>query len=209
MKNRLTAIAMTGALMSTFVLVPMVSVVAKPISRQLVAQTQTGKNLQNLPVTGSIQEDDDDDEGTFRGTVSITEFKYVNGQLLVSGVIIGRVTSDDETTKINKVFTDVPARLTDEVPPTLTDDDDEDDEDYRQKQLVCDILFLFVGPIFLDVLGLQVNLLPIVLDINAVSGPGNLLGNLLCALVGLLDEVPLRVTEIENTITQINDILPG
>ena len=52
---------------------------------------------------------------------------------------------------------------------------------------VCDILFLDIGPIFLEVLGLEVDLSEIVLDINAVAGPGNLLGNLLCALVGLLD----------------------
>jgi hypothetical protein len=51
----------------------------------------------------------------------------------------------------------------------------------------CDILFLDIGPIFLDLLGLQVDLSQIVLDINAVPGAGNLLGNLLCAVVGLLD----------------------
>lgn len=51
----------------------------------------------------------------------------------------------------------------------------------------CDILFLDLGPIFLDVLGLTVDLSEVVLDVNAVSGAGNLLGNLLCAVTGLLD----------------------
>lgn len=51
----------------------------------------------------------------------------------------------------------------------------------------CEILNLDLGPIFLDLLGLQIDLSPIELDITAVSGPGNLLGNLLCAVAGLLD----------------------
>jgi len=37
------------------------------------------------------------------------------------------------------------------------------------------------------VLGLQVDLSRVVLDITAIQGAGNLLGNLLCAVAGLLD----------------------
>ena len=51
----------------------------------------------------------------------------------------------------------------------------------------CDILNLVLGPLDLDLLGLQVHLDRVVLDIVAVSGAGNLLGNLLCAVAGLLD----------------------
>jgi hypothetical protein len=51
----------------------------------------------------------------------------------------------------------------------------------------CDILFLDIGPISLDLLGLTLDLSRITLDINAVPGAGNLLGNLLCAVAGLLD----------------------
>jgi hypothetical protein len=51
----------------------------------------------------------------------------------------------------------------------------------------CPILHLDLGPLFLDLLGLQVDLSQVVLDIGAQPGPGNLLGNLLCAVTGLLD----------------------
>jgi hypothetical protein len=51
----------------------------------------------------------------------------------------------------------------------------------------CDVLNLVLGPLDLDVLGLQVHLKRVVLDIVAVSGAGNLLGNLVCAVAGLLD----------------------
>ena len=51
----------------------------------------------------------------------------------------------------------------------------------------CDILHLVLGPLDLDLLGLKVHLDRIVLNIDAEPGPGNLLGNLLCAVAGLLD----------------------
>lgn len=55
----------------------------------------------------------------------------------------------------------------------------------------CDILNLVLGPLDLNVLGLEIRLQRVVLDIVAVAGAGNLLGNLLCAVAGLLDGSPL------------------
>ncbi|MBX0295008.1 hypothetical protein [Haloarcula nitratireducens] len=51
----------------------------------------------------------------------------------------------------------------------------------------CPVLDLELGPLFLDLLGLEVSLSEITLDLTAVAGSGNLLGNLLCAVAGLLD----------------------
>ena len=51
----------------------------------------------------------------------------------------------------------------------------------------CDILTLNLGPLDLDLLGLRVALDPVNLLIEAIPGAGNLLGNLLCGVVGLLD----------------------
>lgn len=69
----------------------------------------------------------------------------------------------------------------------------------------CDVLNLVLGPLALDVLGLQVDLNKVVLKIVAVSGAGNLLGNLLCAVVGLLDAGGLlpQVANILNSILAI------
>lgn len=55
----------------------------------------------------------------------------------------------------------------------------------------CPILHLDLGPLDLNLLGLRVQLNQVVLDVTAVPGPGNLLGNLLCAVAGLLDSVNL------------------
>ena len=51
----------------------------------------------------------------------------------------------------------------------------------------CEVLNLVLGPLDLNLLGLQVHLDQVVLNITAVPGAGNLLGNLLCAVAGLLD----------------------
>jgi hypothetical protein len=51
----------------------------------------------------------------------------------------------------------------------------------------CGILNLVLAPLDLDLLGLQVHLDRVVLNVVAQSGAGNLLGNLLCAVTGLLD----------------------
>jgi hypothetical protein len=67
----------------------------------------------------------------------------------------------------------------------------------------CQILFLDVGPIFLDLLGLEVSLDPIVLDITAVPGAGNLLGNLLCAVAGLLDGPGNPLNAITNLLNRL------
>jgi hypothetical protein len=55
----------------------------------------------------------------------------------------------------------------------------------------CNILNLVLGPLDLNILGLRIQLNQVKLDITAVPGAGNLLGNLLCAVAGLLDGTPL------------------
>ena len=61
----------------------------------------------------------------------------------------------------------------------------------QQQPASCPILHLDLGPLDLNLLGLTVHLNEVVLDVTAVPGPGNLLGNLLCAIAGLLDNVDL------------------
>jgi hypothetical protein len=73
----------------------------------------------------------------------------------------------------------------------------------------CDILNLVLGPLDLNVLGLEIHLNRVVLDIIAVPGPGNLLGNLLCAVAGLLDGGPLAglLGQLIGLLNQILDAL--
>jgi len=72
----------------------------------------------------------------------------------------------------------------------------------------CDIVNLVLGPLDLNILGLEVHLNQVVLDIIGTTGAGNLLGNLLCAVAGLLDG-GAALGQIANLLNQILAILNG
>ncbi|GAB2929559.1 hypothetical protein GCM10027047_27760 [Rhodococcus aerolatus] len=55
----------------------------------------------------------------------------------------------------------------------------------------CTVLHLVLGPLDLNLLGLAIVLQQVTLDIVAVPGPGNLLGNLLCGIVNLIPAPPV------------------
>ncbi len=127
-----------------------------------------GDSLAALPVSGALS-----DGGTFDGTMSVTGFSLNDaGEMVVDGVLDGTATTSDGSTQeiTNQAFSTT-ADLTSGA----------------RGGIVCDILQLDLGPLNLDLLGLTVDLSAIDLDINAVPGDGNLLGNLLCAVAGLLD----------------------
>lgn len=74
----------------------------------------------------------------------------------------------------------------------------------------CPILNLDIGAINLNLLGLVVTTAPIHLNITAVSGPGNLLGNLLCTVAHLLDNPGGALGNLLNRIAGLlNQILGG
>jgi hypothetical protein len=80
----------------------------------------------------------------------------------------------------------------------------------QQSTGTCEILDLVLGPLHLDLLGLVVDLNQVHLTITAESGPGNLLGNLLCAIAGLLDGptgVNAILTQIAALLNQLLGIL--
>lgn len=114
------------------------------------------------PITGTIA-----NGGTLNGVLSITSFAVRNGQLVANGTLTGTLTDAAGT-----VIGTVDQAVT--LPLTVSGGS-------------CTILHLTLGPIDLNLLGLRVTTNQIVLDITAQSGPGNLLGNLLCAVAHLLD----------------------
>jgi hypothetical protein len=73
----------------------------------------------------------------------------------------------------------------------------------------CPVLNLVLGPLDLNLLGLVVHLDRVVLNIVAQSGAGNLLGNLLCAVAGLLDGSQLGglLGQLSNLLNSILGIL--
>jgi hypothetical protein len=70
----------------------------------------------------------------------------------------------------------------------------------------CDVLNLVLGPLHLDLLGLVVDLNQVVLDLTAQPGAGNLLGNLLCGILGLLD-LPGAIAAVTQLLGNLNTLL--
>ena len=105
--------------------------------------------------------------GTFTGVFTLSRFVVRNGQVAAVGTLTGTVTNAAGAT-IGAIVRTVTLSLI-----TIS--------------ATCDILHLELGPIDLDLLGLVVHVDKIVIDIDAQSGPGNLLGNLLCAVANLLN----------------------
>jgi len=79
----------------------------------------------------------------------------------------------------------------------------------QQPGAACQILHLEIGPLDLNLLGLRVQTNRIVVDITAVPGPGNLLGNLLCGIAGLLDDDVLNLNALLGLLNQLNGLLPN
>jgi hypothetical protein len=118
---------------------------------------------------------------TFTGTFTLTRFVDTQDGVAAVGLLTGVATPTGGTPTSIVQTVVVPAEVemltsapgdvgTQQIGPTA-----------------CGILHLDLGPLFLDLLGLQVDLSRVVLDIAAQRGAGNLLGNLLCAILGLLD----------------------
>lgn len=103
-----------------------------------------------------------------------------NGKVFVRGLIHGVVHNTDGSTRTFDVLRTRRVMTIEGVPVRAR-------TQAAALAPACDILNLVLGPLDLDLLGLQVHLDKIVLNIVAQSGAGNLLGNLLCAVAGLLD----------------------
>jgi hypothetical protein len=139
-----------------------------------MAQTKTTSPLA-VPVVGS------GGGAVFTGTFQLQKFATDQGQLVASGLLTGLVTTaTGVTTSVARTVT-IPAAIGDTS---------------------CQILHLDLGPLSLDVLGLQIDLSRIILDITAQAGAGNLLGNLLCAVANLLND-PTGLARLLNSILDL------
>ena len=125
----------------------------------------------------------------FSGTLTITRFANVGGAVKALGTIAGTATTAQGPVPVFRTVA-LPVQVGGATAQQVT------------AQAVCDILHLELGPLDLDLLGLVVHLDRVVLDIDAQSGPGNLLGNLLCAVTGLLDN-PSGLAQLLNQILAI------
>jgi len=83
----------------------------------------------------------------------------------------------------------------------------EDAEDVYQDEEVAGVLHLDLDGLFLDLLGLEVNLNPVTLDVSARPGENNLLGNLLAAVSGLFDGSGGMLEKAESLLSKPGKLL--
>jgi hypothetical protein len=149
-----------------------------------------------IPVRGQVLKNGEP-WGKFKGNVINPTVTYnaVAQTLRIDGRLVGTATRADGavTREISKRFNKA-AELSSAA----------NAGDVTTQQRRCQILFLDIRPIFVDLLGLQISLSRITLDITAVEGAGNLLGNLLCGLVSILDpREPLANADLAQFLNQL------
>jgi hypothetical protein len=132
------------------------------------AQIRIGGSGIGVPVAGSGP------GATFAGTLVIQRFARVANQIVAIGVV-------------NGVLTDTSSGVTSNVIRQVRVPLDTSGAGDVSVAAICSVLSLVLGPLDLNLLGLLVHLDQVVLNIDAESGPGNLLGNLLCAVTNLLN----------------------
>jgi hypothetical protein len=114
-----------------------------------------------IPVTGTTSKG-----GKFAGNFSVRQFAVVDNQIVAVGTLTGTI-QNGVGAVIGTVLKTISLLV-------------------NFNGATCDILHLELGPLDLNLLGLQVHLDKIVLDIDA-DPTGGLLGSLLCAVANLLN----------------------
>jgi hypothetical protein len=130
----------------------------------------------SVPVTGTTSKG-----GKFAGTFAIKQFSVVNNQIVAVGTLTGTI-QNGVGNVIGTILKTISMIVT-------------------FNGATCDILHLELGPLDLDLLGLQVHLDKVVLDITA-DPSGGLLGSLLCAVANLLNTNG-ALSDIANLLNQI------
>jgi hypothetical protein len=132
------------------------------------AQTSTTPLTKTVKMTGTAK-----NGKKFKGTYTIKRFTHRGSKLYAVGTLKGRL----KGRRVTKNNVRIPASLARpasaaQIPPTPN---------------ACQILNLTLQPIDLNLLGLRLRTSRIDLRLEGVPGAGNLLGNLLCGITGILD----------------------
>ena len=171
-----------------------------------------GQSL-SFDVAGPMTNSAGDVVANFAGTMRVTKFGFdqAANKLTVTGILNGTATYVDGTTPPvsivdQLVTTTATLKKGAETASMSTGSRYQFASSMYSFTATCGILLLDLGPLHLDLLGLVVDLNEVILNITAESGANNLLGNLLCALTGLLD-IGGAIAAITSIIDSINNLL--
>jgi len=190
-KSSFVAAVVVVAILGLFVVAP--SATSAPST---LASTHATK-FTNIPVAGTTASGQ-----SFHGTMNITRFAAPGGTLSAVGTITGVV--KNASGAVTRSVINAPATIPVEMGAAST-------SAAAQTSATCNVLHLVLGPLDLNLLGLHVHLNQVVLDITAVRGPGQLLGNLLCAIAHLLDGTGLSgvLAQLLTAVTRVLSLMQG
>ena len=146
----------------------------------------------------------------FKGTYKIDRFTTRNGKLIAVGTLKGTMRKRGATLRVTRKNVKMPASVAG-AGAAKTAKASQQPLPPLPPGASCQVLALNLGPINLNLLGLVVRTNEIQLRIDAVQGPGNLLGNLLCGITGILNpqgaiaNTPLgQLTQILNALLALS-----
>jgi hypothetical protein len=151
------------------------AILAGGLTEAIAKRRSDDSPLQNIEVSGV----DATGEEVFTGTLDVKRFVASDDQIYALGKLTGTLTKNGKEHRIKRGVR-LPVALAASGLP------EDGGSEVAIQQVACGILDLTLGPLDLNLLGLRVQLSQIDLTITAVPG-GGLLGDLLCAIAGLLD----------------------
>lgn len=203
MRKQLAAIALTTALSGTFAIAAAGAANAAPATPTTSGVTHTAQAPARASVAPVSINQVLADGSTVAGTFQVTRFAAQNGQLVAEGVFNGTLTS------ASGVVTPITNVVGSSVVSTASNAGAVGSAATSAAAAAtpgtCSILNLVLGPLHLNLLGLVIDLNQVTLNITAQSGPGNLLGNLLCSVAGLLN----NGTGLQGVVNILNNLLGG
>lgn len=135
---------------------------AKPRDDKAAAKSATPSALSG-PVTGTLQ----DGSGAVDGVFNVTRFAFRGGKLMAIGKFTGTVTDADGKVRAGSQRIAMPVST---EPGTAGENRLAPDAPAAAAALSCEILDLVLGPLDLNLLGLEVHLDTVHLNITAVGG---------------------------------------
>ena len=176
----------------------LVALTAALVTMPAATASAQNKNTNRLtvPVTGTAA-----GVGTVAGNFAISRFAMQDGQLVAVGALTATITDLSGnvvrtiTTQASMPVANAGAAAANALAAPSA-------------ALIgsCDILNLVLGPLHLDLLGLVIDLNQVVLNITGTTGSGDLLGNLLCSITGLLDAGSIG-QQLVNLLNQLIGVL--
>ena len=214
MKIVLCRVAVLAAVMSIAAEVP----AGAQLSNRTAALTSNRAAAVTLPAAGTFA-----DGGEFAGTITVNRFELRDNQIvavgLVTGVlkrggqtlgsaVVGQVTWPVAVRVGGQLLAGGPARGAGTPTPIAWSPDTRSTFGIRRVQAeVCQVVDIALGPVNIDVLGLQIALSPVTFNLSGVTGTP--LGDLVCAVSDLLGNVAGLVNLLNSVLGLLTGLLGG